>query len=86
MMIIKLENDEPLDFWSTPLGYGFIWGVPETGIPPKHPLLDGIFHCKPSGYGGTLFMETPYTPIKSYEHQDFCGDERPFRSSSGPAH
>ena len=30
-----------------------MWWFPEIGVPPNHPLLDGIFHYKPSSYGVT---------------------------------
>ena len=30
-----------------------IWRFPKIGIPPNHPFIDGMFHCKPSSYWGT---------------------------------
>ena len=40
--------------------YVDIWRFPEIGLPPKIIHFDGIFHYKPSSYGGTsMTMEPP---------------------------
>ena len=36
------------------------------GVPPNHPLLDGIFLYKPSILGIPHFKKPPYTYISTY--------------------
>ena len=40
-----------------------ICGFPKMGVPPNHPLLDGIFHYKPSILGTPIFRKPPYPTV-----------------------
>ena len=48
---------ECLEAWMTL--HGDIWGFPSMGVPPVIIHFNGIFHYKPSSYGGTPIYGNP---------------------------
>ena len=42
--------------WATVQIFIDIWRFPKIEVLPNHPFLDGIFHCKPSNYGGPPWL------------------------------
>ena len=39
-----------------------IWGFSETGVPPNHPFVDGMFHYKPSIWGYPIYGNLHMNP------------------------